>query len=134
MLGWVVLESGVLVVVLSPPQATRAMVRTRAMMTARILFILISLLDLVPPLSESSFRLCRPWTKLRKIMFVLLIAAIIFSCFFMRWWFRLATPELSSLLVLATFGLLSAPLIDWLYKLMGRAILALGRRKGKKAT
>jgi cation-transporting ATPase E len=79
------------------------------------------------------FRLCKPWTKLRRIMFWLLIAAIIFSCFFMRWWFRLETPTLSSLLILATFSLLTAPLIDWLYKLMDRALLALSRRKGKKA-
>jgi hypothetical protein len=67
-------------------------------------------------------------------MFWLLCAAIVFSCFFMRWWFRLEVPLLSSLLILATFSLLTAPLIDWLYKLMDRALLALSRRKGKKAT
>lgn len=79
------------------------------------------------------FRICRPWTKLRKILIVFITAALAFGCVFMRGWFKLELLTIGSLLVLATLSLLTAPMIDWLYKLMDKALEAIARRKGKHA-
>lgn len=80
------------------------------------------------------FRVCKPWTKLRKLMVVVIAAALLFSCLFMRGWFKLEPLMLGSVLVLATFSLLTPPLIDWIYRLMDKALAALARRKGKHST
>lgn len=75
------------------------------------------------------WRTCRPWTRIRQTMYVLLLLAEIFCYLFMKQWFKITPLLPGSLLVLVTFALLAPPLMDWLYRLLDKVSSAVSARR-----
>jgi len=81
------------------------------------------------------WRTCVPMTRMRRALCVLLVLMMIFCVVFMKGWFKLEPLETGSILILAVFGLLSWPVMDWFYRIYEAASkLILSARDRRRKT